>query len=112
MPSRTTTNLVRFGHKVHATCSATLSEEMHLAAQRIKDRAARNTGDLTHDIEVQPPSSGPLVAAGVEVRSDHVAAVEFGTSDQRPQPFIRPEVRESEERLVLAIPKNLRQLNF
>lgn len=69
--------------------------------EEAEDRVAVNTGNLKNSIDFKVERDADEI--GINLNIDNLAdywdCVEFGTSKQRPQPFIRPAVEKGMEEL-------------
>jgi HK97 gp10 family phage protein len=75
----------------------------------VKRRApVGKTHELRESIHpTEPETHGSVVSGSVVVDSDHAAAVEFGTSRQAAEPFVRPAADEDGEAAARAVARAL-----
>ena len=101
--------IARFAAAAQRGTVAAIVAEMPKLAAATQGRMPRDSGDLIDSVAVvSPVVNGPVIAAGVEVGSDHGAAQEFGTGTVRAHPSFRPSIRESQERTPGAIAREIR----
>lgn len=93
----------QFGGRVSRELHDALDEAGRLIADRAREKAPRDSGELANSIHHEVNGSFVRVIA----TAPHAINVEFDTDDTRAQPFLRPALFESEDEVIRKLQRAL-----